>query len=114
MELKLETYVHPSLKEVVPVEIRKQVYRKAIYLVENDGIFGLEDGNSLCLFLPCILLDLSHYLDLDDDWELSIIAFPELKDKVCFIQEHPDFYTTKCNKFRKQILIEMLNELENK
>jgi len=55
--------------QLVPIEIRLEVYEKAIELIEKDENFArlndTDDNNGYptCLLLPCILWDLNHYLD---------------------------------------------------
>lgn len=115
MELKLETYVHPSLEIEVPIEIRKQVYEKAIEIIETPYLFGKNSPrNHLCIILPCIVFKLNDFLDdLPDgtyyDCSHTPKGFPELT-KVRLLQIEND----RTNEFRKQILQEMLNELNNK
>jgi len=74
-----------SLKLEVPKEIRLDVYKRAITIIENnEKSYGLENY-CLCLLLPCILYELEHYLDnvngLDENWHFwdTEIGFPELK-----------------------------------
>ncbi len=83
--------------QLVPIEIRLEVYEKAIELIEKDENFArLNDtddnnGYSTCLLLPCILWDLNHYLDTapnGQNYSFHTITqmFPEwTKDIVNFI-----------------------------
>lgn len=74
-----------DLKQVVPANIRLQVYKEALEYYENKG-YAEEDfiegnyGDGLCLVLPCILWGLKHYLDFTFEWDYHYtpIAFPEL------------------------------------
>jgi len=72
------------------IETRIRVYREAVRQIENnEDNYSLGENYSveysLCLLLPCILWDLSHYLDDSPNgmsWLFSqtVILFPELKE----------------------------------
>lgn len=76
-----------SLKEVVPKEIRLQVYKEALEYYGSLIEAPKKWGTGLCLVLPCALWGLSDYLDnhsmdLIWDFEDTPIAFPELNNDV--------------------------------
>ena len=79
-----------NLKEVVPKEIRIQVYKDALryYASLEEGRREIW-GTGLCMVIPCALWDFSHYLDNESinmkwDFDDTGIAFPELNSKVLY------------------------------
>jgi hypothetical protein len=104
-----------SLLEIVSVDIRISVYKKAIKLIEKQIIFASVEGYGLCLLLPCILWDLKHYCDLapnGKDWEYrdTIIAFPELTEEM--IVELLDVEATIRNIKRVELLKQFIIDLK--
>lgn len=86
-----------SLTEVLPVEVRREVYTKCIDILEEmldnptQSFFGANtksDELGLCILLPCILYNLEHYLDKakgkKENWWYGDTpkAFPEVKDYI--------------------------------
>lgn len=78
-----------NLKEVVPKEIRLQVYKDALsyYKSENYERLGKVLGFGLCLSLPVHLWELSGFEELNPegqkwDYEDTSLAFPELTKSV--------------------------------
>ena len=112
--------------EVVPVEIRIEVYKKAIKIIEIGKIcFGLTSP-SLCLMLPCILWDLKHFLNDAHNGEMyccdsAKAMFPELTDDVITHIEGNHRLTNKSywsksqpkNKVRLYYLKKFINKLTN-
>lgn len=89
METKksLLPYTHKNLCVEVPINVRLEVYKKALELIENwrPPMFGLQNSH-LCILLPVILWKLPHfeldneYSEYDWNYEETKYAFPELKD----------------------------------
>lgn len=93
---RLEGFNHPSLREIVPIEIRLQIYKNALLFLKSDKKYrnseydyNLEyDQAGLCILLPCILWNLKDYLSnpkhSNEDWayQHTSIAFPELTKDV--------------------------------
>jgi hypothetical protein len=76
-----------NLKEVVPKEIRLQVYKDALEYYGSLLEAPKKWGTGLCLVLPCALWGFSDYIaeesmDLKWDFENTPIAFPELNNDV--------------------------------
>lgn len=106
-----------NLKQVVPTEIRIQVYRKAIKLIDKQEkehvLFGVY---ALCVLLPCVLWDLKSYADYAPDkkcWSMNdtSTAFPELTDEVIRIIESKDGQTRR-NVTRVAFLRQFIQELK--
>ena len=65
----MKNYIHPSLKEVVPKEVRLEVYKKALefYKGGKTSQYNLEEQEQypsqmgICLLLPCVLWNLKNY-----------------------------------------------------
>ncbi len=101
-------YVHPSLEIEVPIEIRREVYKKAL----TESKIRINYG--LCLLLPVILWDLADYLSenpLGKYWSYihTPIAFPELtEERMDFINE---LTREEATERRKIVLQEMLDDV---
>lgn len=76
---------------LVPIEIRLEVYEKAIELIEKDENFAdtkdNKEGFSTCLLLPCLLWDLEDYKSNSPSgrmWSFHHInnQFPEWTSKI--------------------------------
>lgn len=69
-----------NLEQELPVEVRLEVYKKALKSFEPNGkTFGISsDGLSLCLLLLCVLRNVDHFMGNCGDFEKVTIAFPEL------------------------------------
>lgn len=103
-------YIHPSLEEVVPVKLRKELYEKALKWdkLHNHGI---------CLALPMFLWGLKSHLDnipgSDEYWSYhdTQIAFPELTeerlDRIADLADYPN----EQEEMRIKVLTEMIEEL---
>lgn len=92
-----------SLKEVVPTELRLEVYKKAILCIENNIKIAGMCSHGLCLLLPCLLWDLKHPSSLTPDnkewnYQDTSIAFPELTEEVISkIERSKDRQATRAN-----------------
>jgi hypothetical protein len=68
--------------QLVPEEIRLEIYREALRQLDEPLKYELEDYY-LCLLLPCILWELEYYLDDPDSgsWEYlqTKKMFPEIQ-----------------------------------
>jgi hypothetical protein len=101
-----------NLKDVVPKEIRLQVYKDALDYYHTPKKDRRNWAEGLCLLLPCILWDLCHYLDDSIVWDYdeTSTAFPELEKHLSEIY--------KCkgdkarNKYRLSILTKWISDLE--
>lgn len=76
-----------NLKEVVPKEIRLQVYKDTLKYYGSLLEAPKKWGTGLCLVLPCALWGLSNYIseesmDLKWDFGDTPLAFPELNNDV--------------------------------
>jgi hypothetical protein len=72
-----------SLRQIVPIETRLEVYKQAIKAIENNIVVSNMDSYGLCVLLPCLLWDLKLCTSVapdgyDWDYEHTSIAFPEL------------------------------------
>ncbi len=78
---------HIKPGDVVPAEIRIQVYEEALRIIEKgERRYWLRE-NTLCLLLPCILWSLECFLDISpcgNKWfhTHTSTMFPELTDEV--------------------------------
>jgi hypothetical protein len=72
-----------TLEKELPKKIKLQVYKEALELYKNDENTIQQFGVGLCLVLPCVLWELSHYLDYphNEDWRHydTPKAFPEIR-----------------------------------
>lgn len=79
-----------NLKEVVPAELRLEVYRETLEFIKNNPIGThnrVDLGAGLCVLVPSILWGLDSAFDCapdGEDWCFSEtrIAFPEISNKV--------------------------------
>ena len=82
-----------TLEEVVPSEIRLEVYKEALNFIENDKKeYGLDKYDGLCLLLPCIMWDLNHFLNNDPNgnyWYYgdTQYSFPEFGKLIHLIKD---------------------------
>lgn len=77
------THILPNTE--VPIELRKEVYREALRIIEIGKPRYSIDSFGLCLLLPCVLWELRHVLENapnGKDWDFyhTENMFPELKD----------------------------------
>jgi hypothetical protein len=91
-----------ALNSVVPKELRLEVYKEALHIIQNDkNVFGLNASLGqlgMCFLFPCILWGLKDINDLTPDeqywyyWDTKI-AFPELTQTIIdtFPCRHSDF-----------------------
>lgn len=81
------THIKNLLQEV-PANIRLEVYKEAIYAIENKTIKSMSRVvTGLCLVLPVVLWELENIHSLtpnDTHWKYddTTIAFPELTEEV--------------------------------
>lgn len=98
---------HIKPGELVPAEIRLEVYKEAKEIIESGGHSLVYRGNySLCLVLPCILWGLGHFIEdapNGDYWDIihAHPMFPEI-DK-SFISEMNATIEGQTSKNRKRI-----------
>lgn len=108
-----------DLRREVPAEIRLEVYKDALDYLEAD-YYEKNWGGGLCLILPCALWDLPHYCSNSPDgypfdYYYTIKAFPELtRDMTAEISRLDWQSAEKANEYRKNLLREWINQLENK
>ena len=103
---------------LVPTEIRIDTYKKAIDIVKSGepkhGIYP----HGLCLLLPCILWNLTHYCDdapCGDEWDYNDTSnqFPELtQSRINSIKELSVTNKTLKNKQRINCLRGMIKQAE--
>lgn len=119
---------HMKLTEKLPIEVRLDIYKKAIPLYERavndsnnnfvgyDYLFGCSGG--LCLVLPCILWGLSHFSNDDPyymswSWHDTPTAFPEIRSFIESLDYGHYNFTREKNQRRLEILQEIVKTLEN-
>jgi len=74
---------HIKAGEEVPIELRKEVYRVALGIIERRKLKFELSQNHICLLLPCILWGLNSFLEDGPnecgwDCESSKNMFPEI------------------------------------
>lgn len=102
----------------VPKKLRIQIYKEAILHIESESYRFRRDSErplvELCLLLPCLLWNLSHYCSLapnDRNWSFSKMykMFPELTEIINKLNENG------CNnENRVTYLKEALQQLKSK
>lgn len=118
----MNKYNEPLSKEV-PLELRLDIYKKALHFVSNYGNIELPGRliyPELCLLLPVILYNFDHYSSMfgnaDFSHKKTKIAFPELNKK--FFSEIESYPSNSCleesNIVRKRYLQYWITEIENK
>lgn len=113
-----------QLTEIVPPEIRLEVYKKALNLIENWK-HGEEEEKQrflpfpeLCILLPTLLYEQKHWRNKDITWfhSESKISFPELNNG--FLSEiyvfHEQLKITPIRIKYLKIWIKELEEIQNK
>ena len=76
-----------NLGDELPKEVKLQVYKRALEIIKKDKlVFGLETSLFLCLLLPCILFDLTMYLQSQPNGKVWVYyltkkSFPEINYK---------------------------------
>jgi len=106
--------------EVVPVDIRKEVYTEAIKTIERGKPIAHLSGFPLCLMLPCLLWDLSNFLENVHGevggWDSTDAPkmFPELNSKRLYSIGNifTDTMKEDRDKQRIKVLTEMLADLQ--
>jgi hypothetical protein len=76
-----------SLKEVIPAEIRLEVYKEALNCIKNNINISGMGSYGLCMVFPCLLWGLDDYVNrtpTGDTWSFfdTKRAFPELTNEV--------------------------------
>ena len=109
-----------DLSKELPKEIRLDVYKKAIDIIENDiddkkVNFGIK-CKGLCLILPCILWNLKSLNELTPkgkDWSYdgAKIAFIEIRKHINKLSKIPT--ERESNIYRLEILKNIVKQLEN-
>lgn len=119
---RLQGFKHKSLKVVVPLEIKIQIYENALLFFQSDKKdwdydyhYKLEQHEAgLCILLPCILWNLPDYLSNPKtcNWayQHTSIAFPELTKDVIDDIEKSD--SEKAVKKRIKYLKEWIKKLK--
>lgn len=117
--MKNEQY---TLEKKLPLEIRREVYieahRRLKDSLRNGNDYDIKElcgtiSGQLCLILPCILWDLSHYMNNGPHgawhWHDVKIAFPEIKNFVENKAKYlgPELYAAE----RIQARIDFLNKI---
>jgi len=100
--------------DLVPKEIRIQVYKEAIKRIKTNTHNQL--GIGICLVIPCILWGLEFFLDPapnGDYWTFKITQemFPEITDEVIDRIKEVDSEKNQ-NRMRIKVLEEIVKELE--
>lgn len=104
--------------EEVPVEIRIEIYKEAIKLIETGEPIAELSTFCLCLTLPCILWELDSFLSVAPNGEPydsndAPNMFPELTpERIYSIETYPDNFGR--NDQRLKVLNNMLIETESK
>ncbi len=108
-----------NLGQVVPAEIRLEIYKTALRIIEKqERVFGLlKDSYGLCLLLPCVLWNLDNYLSKAPDgnnWSYftTSSSFPELTSKVLDKLNKTET-DEQANKIRIKFLKDFIKMLEN-
>ncbi len=106
-----------NLEQELPVEVRLEVYKKALKSFEPNGkTFGISsDGLSLCLLLLCVLRNVNHFSGNCGDFDKVTIAFPELTGDIIeqlnsLRTDTPDKLEYK-NSVRKELLQSFIKKL---
>lgn len=108
----MKKYIHPTLKEEVPIDIRRDVYIKAFK--------RLDEHRGLCVLLPMILWDLEkaldeplHYISTGEIWDCNdtTTAFPELTNEDVQCIEKEMLLDDKLKR-REEILTRIINSFE--
>ena len=87
----------------VPIELRKEVYREALRIIESGEIkYELQTfENWLCWLLPSILWDYDLFIDNENKFyqfnvvQQPLILFPELKKFLTKKGNEDDLYTNQ-------------------
>lgn len=100
--------------QLVPKEIRHEVYKEALKIVKNfNRNYGLTDPH-LCLLLPCILWQLENYIyatpcgELIDYTETENM-FPEIRDIAKDIECLELYQSQRKKQIRIQYLTNAIN-----
>ena len=111
-------YLH-KLDHEFPKEVRLEVYKKAIEIIEKN-LHATKEIKSyqLCLLIPVICWEIKHYLSrplisgvlCDWDYNDTNIAFPEINDE--FIGEIVKMPTWQRMDFRIEYLNKWVAQLE--
>lgn len=114
-----------NLHQVVPIEIRLEVYKEAILALKqtDSDKYSLIGSKGLCLLLPCILWDLETFSDETPeyknwDWHDATIAFPELTEKVIkllkmFQPDDKKTFAKSKNAYRITFIKQWIEDLTN-
>lgn len=107
-----------NLGQVVPAEIRLEVYKQALEIIQKQkDVFNLGKSYGLCILFPCCLWDLDDFLDNAPDsngWSFykTIKSFPELTDEM--IKRITSKETEeKADKCRVRLLKKFIVQLES-
>lgn len=111
-----------DLESSIPAEVRLEVYKKALHYVEETKDH-MKDFNlsvpALCLLLPCILWELTDYLNNYEgkSWRFldTATAFPEIKEGVAELMklENTSGYRSEgMRELRRKTINEAIKALE--
>lgn len=114
-------YLH-KLDHEFPKEVRLEVYKKAIEIIEKcetHDYYDLGKNCNLCLLLPCITWNLKDHLDdptingehYSFDYTVTIKSFTELNKEIINEIERCFFYNKK-NEIRLEYLNKWVAQLE--
>ncbi len=110
----------------VPEELRLEIYKEALRLIETDNeILGTHWDYGLCLLLPCILWDLDSFTSRGPkgkgwNYRDTTTMFPEIEPIVCELVEvsylgiHYSDLLEKKKKMRMKGLKTIIEELSSR